>query len=71
MLHNSTFRRDLLREMNRNPLVLRRRDVHRNVGRRPGAKPLPGQLELAGAWSVRGDPALSAPWSERPTISTA
>jgi len=33
MLHNSLFRRDLLRTMNKEPLVLRRRDVHRTVAR--------------------------------------
>ena len=53
MLHNSTFRRELLREMNRNPLVLARREVHRHVGRRAGEKAGAGQMEMSGAWSVR------------------
>ena len=53
MLHNSLFRRDLLLEMNRNPHILRRRDVHRNVGVRPDAKAAAGQVQLEGTWSVR------------------
>src|SRR3954453_15100102 len=52
MLHNSLFRRELLLSMNRNPHVLRRRDVHRNVGVRPGAKAGAGQVILDGAWSI-------------------
>src|SRR5437867_3401828 len=53
MLHNSTFRRELLREMNHNSLVLARREVHRNVGLGPGAAPAAGQVQVSGAWSVR------------------
>jgi hypothetical protein len=53
MLHNSLFRRELLLSMNRNPHVLRRRDVHRNVGVRPGAKAAAGQVMLDGAWSIQ------------------
>jgi hypothetical protein len=52
MLHNSLFRRDLLLAMNREPLVLHRRDVHRNVVRWPGAKPSPGGFVLDGDWAV-------------------
>jgi hypothetical protein len=41
--------------MNANPLVVARRDVHRNVGRRADAKPAAAatQVELKGAWAVR------------------
>jgi hypothetical protein len=53
MLHNSLLRRDLLLAMNANPLVLKRRDVHRNIARRDNAKPAAGQMEMSGAWSVR------------------
>src|SRR5437773_1612539 len=53
MLHNSLFRRELLLSMNRNPLVLKRRDVHRNVGVRGGAKPASGQVVLEGAWAIQ------------------
>src|SRR4051812_15631658 len=53
MLHNSLYRRDLLLAMNKNPHVLRRRDVHRNVSPRPGAKPAAGQVALEGKWSIR------------------
>src|SRR5688500_14366829 len=52
MLHNSLHRRDLLLAMNRDPLVLKRRDVHRNVGRRPDAKPGTDQFVLDGAWAI-------------------
>jgi len=41
MLHNSLVRRELLLSMNKEPLVLQRRDVHRSVARRPGAKAVP------------------------------
>lgn len=53
MLHNSLLRRDRLREMNAHPLVLQRRDVHRNVGVTPGSKPAANQIELIGRWSVQ------------------
>ena len=53
MLHNSLLRRDLLLAMNRNPLILHRREVHRNVGLWPDAKPAAGQVQLVGAWAVR------------------
>ncbi|MEO6435997.1 MAG: hypothetical protein ABIP55_09575, partial [Tepidisphaeraceae bacterium] len=53
MLHNSLFRRDMLKAMNAHPLVMRRRDVHRNIGPSPGAKAGAGQVMLGGAWSVR------------------
>lgn len=53
MLHNSLARRELLLSMNKEPLVLQRRDVHRNVARRSGAKAPAGAVELAGAWSVQ------------------
>jgi hypothetical protein len=53
MLHNSIFRRDMLREMNANPLMLRRRDVHRNVAPRAGAKAGAGEMLMQGAWAVR------------------
>jgi hypothetical protein len=52
MLHNSLHRRDLLKAMNANPLCVRRRDVHRNVGRRDGVAPQPNQIMLEGAWKV-------------------
>ena len=39
--------------MNKEPLVLQRRDVHRTVARRPDAKAPVGWIELGGAWSVR------------------
>jgi hypothetical protein len=52
MLHNSLYRRELLLSTNRNPEVLRRRDVHRTVSRRTEAKAGPGQLALTGPWSV-------------------
>src|SRR6185312_15892221 len=53
MLHNSLFRHDRLLAMNRNPLVLKRREIHRNVGCLAGAKAAAGQFELTGAWSIR------------------
>jgi hypothetical protein len=52
MLHNSLFRRDALRSMNHHPLALARREVHRNVRRRGGAGPAPGQIALEGAWAI-------------------
>ncbi len=60
MLHNSLFRHDLLLKMNRHPLVLQRRQVHRNVGRRTEAKPAAGQIEMTGAWAIRTARALPA-----------
>jgi hypothetical protein len=55
MLHNSLFRRELLQSMNRHPLIVARRDVHRNVGVRPGVKAAAAtQVMLgSGAWAVR------------------
>jgi len=52
MLHNSLHRRDLLKAMNAHPLVVKRRDVHRNVGRREGVTAGPTQLLLDGAWAL-------------------
>src|SRR5688500_14433657 len=52
MLHNSLHRRELLKSMNANPLCVRRRDVHRNVGRVEGIKPAANQVLLDGAWAV-------------------
>ena len=56
--------------MNRHPLVLARREVHRNVGPRPGAKAAAGQVDLAGSggWSVHGARDLPA---ERATAADA
>ena len=71
MLHNSTFRRELLREMNRNPLILARREVHRNVGLRPEAK-VPAGAAPAGAVAAgaaapaAGQVQMSGAWSLRP-----
>jgi hypothetical protein len=53
MLHNSLFRRELLQSMNRHPLIVARRDVHRNVAPRPGVKAAETQAMLSGAWAVR------------------
>jgi hypothetical protein len=53
MLHNSLFRREMLRAMNANPIVVARRDVHRNVGRSPDARPGANQMILDGVWSIR------------------
>src|SRR5688572_11059151 len=54
MLHNSLFRRELLQSMNRHPLIVARRDVHRHVGPRAGAKAAAAtQVMLSGAWAVR------------------
>jgi hypothetical protein len=53
MLHNSLTRREMLRAMNSNPLVVHRRDVHRNVGIVPDAKPSSNQIALSGPWSIR------------------
>lgn len=52
MLHNSLHRRDLLKSMNAHPLCVKRRDVHRNVGRIDGLKPAANQVMLDGAWAV-------------------
>src|SRR5688500_6570582 len=52
MLHNSLFRRELLLAMNKEPLVVRRRDVHRNVALRPGAAAPAVAILLDGPWSV-------------------
>src|SRR5688500_2166661 len=52
MVHNSLHRRDELRATNANPLALKRRDVHRNVGRRPDAKPTADQFALEGPWAI-------------------
>src|SRR4051794_37942676 len=52
MLHNSLYRRDLLKSMNANPLCVARRDVHRHVGRRDGAGPQPNQILLDGSWKI-------------------
>src|SRR5688500_15659815 len=60
MLHNSLFRRELLQSMNRHPLIVARRDVHRSVAARPGAKPTESQCMLAGAWAVRAARAAPA-----------
>src|SRR5215211_6048066 len=60
MLHNSLYRRDLLKAMNANPLVLKRRDVHRHVGRREGVAPQPNQTLLDGAWKVEASHNSSA-----------
>ena len=48
MLHNSLYRRDLLLSMNKHPLVVHRRDVHRNVARRTDPKPAANQIALTG-----------------------
>jgi hypothetical protein len=53
MLHNSLFRRELLQSMNRHPLIVARRDVHRYVAPRPGVTAAATQLMLSGAWAVR------------------
>ena len=53
MLHNSLFRRELLQKMNRQPLIVARRDVHRNVSPRPDVKAAATQVMLSGAWAVR------------------
>jgi hypothetical protein len=54
MLHNSLFRRDLLQSMNRHPLIVARRDVHRHVATRSGVKAAAAtQVTLGGAWAVR------------------
>src|SRR3954451_15970956 len=53
MLHNSLPRRDLLLSMNKEPLVLRRRDVHRNVAPRAGVAMPPGFVKLEGEWAVQ------------------
>src|SRR5947207_2868403 len=45
MLHNSLFRRDMLAAMNRNPVIVARRDPHRHV--------MPGPNALNGSWSVQ------------------
>ena len=68
MLHNSLFRRGMLAAMNRHPLVLQRRAVHRNVGPVAGAKASAGQIRLEGAWSVR--PARNLP-AERAVAADA
>src|SRR5687768_17679386 len=52
MLHNSLHRRELLKSMNAHPLCVRRRDVHRHVGRVDGTKPVANQVMLEGAWAV-------------------
>jgi hypothetical protein len=52
MLHNSLFQRDLLRRMNAHPLARGRRDPHRSVELRPGAKAGAGEVLLEGAWSI-------------------
>ncbi len=52
MLHNSLHRRELLKSMNAHPLCVKRRDVHRNVGRAEGVKPTANQVMLDGAWAV-------------------
>ncbi len=53
MMHHSLYRRDLLRTMNANPLILQRRDPHRNVGLRGKVEAGPGQLKLSGKWRVQ------------------
>src|SRR5688500_2305105 len=53
MLHNSLFRRELLQSMNRHPLIVARRDVHRHVVARPGVTAAATQIMLSGAWAVR------------------
>jgi hypothetical protein len=60
MLHNSLYRRDLLLAMNKEPLVLRRRDVHRTVGPRPGTAPPVGWIALQGPWSIHASRNLPA-----------
>src|SRR3954469_7073417 len=52
MLHNSLYRRDMLRERNAHPLVVRRREGHRNGGVRT-AKPQANQMALEAAWTIR------------------
>ena len=52
MLHNSLHRRELLKSMNSHPLCVRRRDVHRHVGRAEGIKAAANQVMLDGAWAV-------------------
>ena len=39
--------------MNRHPLIVARRDVHRHVGPRPGVQAAATQVMLEGAWAVR------------------
>lgn len=58
MLHNSLYRRDLLRSMNKHPLVVHRRDVHRNVARRTDPKPTASQIALADSWAIQTARAL-------------
>jgi hypothetical protein len=60
MLHNSLHRRDLLKAMNANPLCVRRRDVHRHVGRREGVGPQPNQIALDGTWKIEASRNASA-----------
>lgn len=60
MLHNSLYSRDLLKKMNGDPVVLARRDPHRNVARQPNAAAGAGRFLLEGAWAVHtstGNPA--------------
>src|SRR5688572_6711086 len=60
MLHNSLHRRELLKSMNAHPLCVKRRDVHRNVGRAPGVTPQPNQVLLDGPWKVEASHDSSA-----------
>jgi len=52
MMHNSLFRRDLLRRMNGHPLVVARRNPHRNVGRRGKIELSPEQMSFWGEWTI-------------------
>jgi len=57
-MHNSLHIRDLLRQLNADPLRIDRRDPHRAVGSDPAARPREGDFALAGAWGVVAESGL-------------
>ena len=53
MMHHSLHRRDLLRKMNSHPLIVARRNPHRNVARRHKLETSANDLLLDGAWAIQ------------------
>ncbi len=54
-MHNSIFLRDLLRDMNANPLVRERRDAHRIVMADSAVVPSENEIILEGDWQIIAD----------------
>jgi hypothetical protein len=52
-IHNSLFIREMLREANKDPVRIERRDPHRGVCRDPQATAQSGEFEMKGRWRLQ------------------